>query len=63
MALTDSWNRSEPTGYKVVLVPFKGGRPEGFYENFATGFWISGERRAEVWGVLPRLQSPRMDRC
>ena len=20
------------------------------YENFATGFWASGERRAEVWG-------------
>jgi hypothetical protein len=31
-------------------VPFTNGRPEGFYENFATGFWISGERRAEVWG-------------
>jgi glucose/arabinose dehydrogenase len=26
------------------------GRPEGYYENFATGFWVSGERRAEVWG-------------
>jgi glucose/arabinose dehydrogenase len=26
------------------------GRPEGYYENFATGFWISGEQRAEVWG-------------
>ena len=26
------------------------GRPEGYYENFATGFWISGEERAEVWG-------------
>jgi len=50
VALKGSWNRSEPTGYKVVRVPFKDGRPEGFYENFATGFWISGERRAEVWG-------------
>ena len=37
-------------GYKVVHVPFKDGRPEGYYENFATGFWISGEQRAEVWG-------------
>jgi hypothetical protein len=27
------------------------GRPaEGYYENFATGFWASGEHRAEVWG-------------
>jgi glucose/arabinose dehydrogenase len=50
VALKGSWNRSEPTGYKVVRVPFRDGKPEGFYENFATGFWISGERRAEVWG-------------
>jgi len=50
VALKGSWNRSEPTGYKVVRVPFKDGRPEGYYENFVTGFWVSGERRAEVWG-------------
>jgi glucose/arabinose dehydrogenase len=50
VALKGSWNRSEPTGYKVVRVPFKDGRPEGYYVNFATGFWISGEQRAEVWG-------------
>ena len=31
-------------------MPFKDGRPEGYYENFATGFWVSGEQRAEVWG-------------
>jgi glucose/arabinose dehydrogenase len=50
VALKGSWNRSEPTGYKVVRVPFKDGRPEGGYENFAVGFWASGTRRAEVWG-------------
>jgi glucose/arabinose dehydrogenase len=50
VALKGSWNRSEPTGYKIVRVPFKDGRPEGYYENFATGFWASGEQRAEVWG-------------
>jgi glucose/arabinose dehydrogenase len=50
VALKGSWNRSVPTGYKVVHVPFKDGRPEGYYDNFATGFWASGERRAEVWG-------------
>jgi glucose/arabinose dehydrogenase len=50
VALRGSWNRSQPTGYKVVRVPFKDGRPEGYYENFVTGFWASGERRAEVWG-------------
>jgi glucose/arabinose dehydrogenase len=50
VALKGSWNRSEPTGYKVVRVPFKDGRPEGGYENFAVGFWASGTKRAEVWG-------------
>jgi glucose/arabinose dehydrogenase len=50
VALKGSWNRSEPTGYKIVRVPFKDGKPEGTYENFATGFWSSGEQRAEVWG-------------
>jgi glucose/arabinose dehydrogenase len=50
VALKGSWNRSVPTGYKIVRVPFKDGHPEGWYENFATGFWASGEQRAEVWG-------------
>jgi glucose/arabinose dehydrogenase len=50
VALKGSWNRSAPTGYKVVRVPFKDGKPAGYYENFMTGFWASGERRAEVWG-------------
>jgi len=50
VALKGSWNRSEPTGYKVVRVPFKDGRPQGFYQNFMTGFWTSGLHRAEVWG-------------
>jgi glucose/arabinose dehydrogenase len=50
VALKGSWNRSVPTGYKIVWVPFKDGRPEGYYENFAVGFWAFGEQRAEVWG-------------
>lgn len=50
VALQGSWNRSEPTGYKVVRVPFRNGRPQGYYENFAAGFWVSGINRAEVWG-------------
>ena len=50
VALKGSWNRSVPTGYKVVRVPFKDGKPVGYYENFMTGFWAAGERRAEVWG-------------
>jgi glucose/arabinose dehydrogenase len=50
VAVKGSWNRSVPTGYKIARVPFKDGRPEGYYENFAAGFWASGEERAEVWG-------------
>jgi glucose/arabinose dehydrogenase len=50
VALKGSWNRSDPTGYKVVRVPFKDGKPEGSYQNFMTGFWVSGVHRAEVWG-------------
>jgi glucose/arabinose dehydrogenase len=50
VALKGSWNRSEPTGYKVVFVPFQDGRPQGGYQNFAVGFWVSGVNRAEVWG-------------
>lgn len=50
VALKGSWNRSEPTGYKIVYVPFKAGRPQGDYINFMTGFWVSGGRRADVWG-------------
>ena len=33
-----SWNRSELSGYKVVFVPFKNGRPTGQPEDFLTGF-------------------------
>ena len=49
VALKGSWNRADPTGYKVVRVPFKDGKPQGFYQNFTTGFWTSGMQRAEVW--------------
>lgn len=50
IALKGSWNRSEPTGYKIGRVPFSNGRPAGFYENFMTGFWVAGRSPAEVWG-------------
>ena len=50
VSLRGSWNRSDPIGYMVVRVPFADGRPAGGYEAFATGFWASGEKRAQVWG-------------
>lgn len=33
-----SWNRSVLSGYKVVFVPFKNGKPVGPMEDFLTGF-------------------------
>lgn len=33
-----SWNRPEPSGYKVVFVPFSDGRPDGPPVDFVTGF-------------------------
>jgi glucose/arabinose dehydrogenase len=42
-----SWNRSRPTGYKVIRVIVKDGVPSGEYEDFATGFVIDDR---ELWG-------------
>jgi glucose/arabinose dehydrogenase len=33
-----SWNRRPQAGYKVVFVPFAGGKPAGPVEDFLTGF-------------------------
>ncbi len=44
-----SWNRSVLSGYKVVFVPFKNGKPSGAPEDFLTGF-ISDLERTEVHG-------------
>jgi glucose/arabinose dehydrogenase len=33
-----SWDRGHFNGYKVVFVPFKGGKPSGKAEDFVTGF-------------------------
>ena len=51
VALHGSWNSGRPTGYKVVRIPFgPDGRPTGEYVNFATGFWVGGDKTAEVFG-------------
>ncbi|MBV9331729.1 MAG: PQQ-dependent sugar dehydrogenase [Alphaproteobacteria bacterium] len=50
VALHGSWNSSKPTGYKVVRVRFRSGRPQAGYENFLTGFWDGTSRPARVWG-------------
>jgi glucose/arabinose dehydrogenase len=43
-----SWNRSVPSGYKVVFVPFDGKKP-GKSEDFLTGF-MKDENKNEVKG-------------
>lgn len=47
VALHGSWNRNKRTGYKVVRLLFKDGKPTGEYEDFMTGFVVSN---AQVWG-------------
>ena len=47
VTLHGSWNRSRRTGYKVVRLRFKDGRPTGEYEDFMTGFVVSD---GAVWG-------------
>lgn len=44
-----SWNRSVLSGYKVMFVPFKNGKPSGKPEDFLTGF-ISDPDKSEVYG-------------
>nr|WP_312052441.1 sorbosone dehydrogenase family protein [Brevundimonas diminuta] len=33
-----SWNRNPPSGYKVIFVPFRDGRPDGPPQDVLTGF-------------------------
>ena len=47
VTLHGSWNRGQRTGYKVVRLPFKDGKPTGEYEDFMTGFVVSDK---QVWG-------------
>ncbi len=47
-----SWNRDVPVGYRVVFVPFRGGRPAGAPIAVATGFLgDDGKARGRPVGV------------
>ena len=46
-ALHGSWNRAKRTGYKLVRLKLKDGKPTGAYEDFMTGFVIDDQT---VWG-------------
>ena len=47
-----SWNRTRPSGYKVIFVPFENGRPTGALpEDVLTGFVENGRARGRPVGV------------
>jgi glucose/arabinose dehydrogenase len=44
-----SWNRSSPAGYRVLFVPFEGGRPSGAPREFLGGF-VADSAGIEAYG-------------
>jgi glucose/arabinose dehydrogenase len=46
-----SWNRSEPAGYRVIFVPFAGGRPAGMPVEVLGGFLDGREAFGRPVGV------------
>ena len=46
VAFHGSWNRTVPTGYKLVGIPFAAGRPIGSPQDIVSG-WLQGRR---AWG-------------
>ncbi|MGB9074373.1 MAG: PQQ-dependent sugar dehydrogenase [Terriglobales bacterium] len=54
VAFHGSWNRSVPTGYKVVRVKLDDkGQPRGGAEDFITGWLAPGERKKGRWMGRP----------
>jgi glucose/arabinose dehydrogenase len=54
VALHGSWNRSVPTGYKVIRVHLSSkGEPQGLPKDFITGWIQPGETRKGVWMGRP----------
>lgn len=49
VAFRGSWNRDRATGYKIVFVPFNSSRPQGYYEDFLTGFLLN-PAQPTTWG-------------
>lgn len=49
VTLHGSWNRTLRTGYKVIHIPFRNGRPTGGYDDFLTG-WAPDPKSRTVWG-------------
>ena len=51
IGLHGSWNRDTPVGYKVIFVPFRGGRPAGPPVDFVTGFQADSKTMGRPVGV------------
>ena len=51
IGLHGSWNRQEPVGYKVIFVPFSGGKPNGAPVDFVAGFQADGKTMGRPVGV------------
>lgn len=49
IAMHGSWNRTERTGYKIVSIPMREGKPTGGYDDFITG-WLPSPKSRTVWG-------------
>jgi glucose/arabinose dehydrogenase len=49
VALHGSWNRTKRTGYKIIRIRFRDGKPIGGYDDFLTG-WMLDENSRDVWG-------------
>jgi glucose/arabinose dehydrogenase len=50
VALHGSINRSTLSGYRVVRVPFRNGRPSGPPEDMLTGFIARDDEEKQAWG-------------
>jgi len=46
-----SWDRSPPSGYKVVFVPFQNGKPSGKPVDVVTGFLADGHAKGRPVGL------------
>ena len=47
-----SWNRSRPVGYKVIFIPFRGGKPSGMPIDVLTGFLNGNKAHGRPVGVV-----------
>ncbi len=56
VTMRGSWNRGEPTGYKVVRIQFEDGQPVGF-EDFVTG-WLMDDGQSHFGRIAGLVTAP-----